>query len=70
MSVCHTVVPEIVKNKETNADEIHYQALSPDEGALVRGASSLGFVFYSRKLKEIVVKTVTNFLKFILNKFF
>lgn len=58
MSVCHTVVPELIRNKETNKDEICYQASSPDEGALVRGASSQGYVFYSLKPKEIVVKTV------------
>uniref|UniRef100_A0A915D5Y4 Phospholipid-transporting ATPase n=1 Tax=Ditylenchus dipsaci TaxID=166011 RepID=A0A915D5Y4_9BILA len=52
MSACHTVVPE-----KTEEGEMNYQASSPDEGALVRGASSLGYVFHTRKPKEIVVKT-------------
>ena len=42
LAVCHTVIPEMV---EDNPGEIIYQASSPDEGALVNGAKSLGFVF-------------------------
>ena len=54
LATCHTVVPETMEN-----GEIKYQSSSPDEGALVRGAMSQGFVFHTRKPKEIVVKTVS-----------
>ncbi|RUP47046.1 P-type ATPase, partial [Jimgerdemannia flammicorona] len=41
LSTCHTVIPE------THDDgEIVYQASSPDEGALVKGASVLGYKFH------------------------
>lgn len=53
MAVCHTVVPERDKN-----DELHYQASSPDEGALVRAAAALGFVFHTRKPRSILVSEV------------
>uniref|UniRef100_A0A4W6FKT8 Phospholipid-transporting ATPase n=1 Tax=Lates calcarifer TaxID=8187 RepID=A0A4W6FKT8_LATCA len=39
MAICHTAVPERTDGKIT------YQAASPDEGALVRAARNLGFVF-------------------------
>ncbi|XP_071786477.1 probable phospholipid-transporting ATPase IA isoform X3 [Asterias amurensis] len=44
MAVCHTVIPE----KDENSDEIIYQASSPDEGALIDAAHSLGFKFNVR----------------------
>ncbi|VDK80983.1 unnamed protein product [Litomosoides sigmodontis] len=50
MAVCHTVVPEKDKN-----GLIQYQASSPDEGALVRAAAALGFVFHARKPRSILV---------------
>ncbi|VDN35660.1 unnamed protein product [Gongylonema pulchrum] len=50
MAVCHTVVPE--KQEDGN---LRYQASSPDEGALVRGAAALGFVFHTRKPQSILV---------------
>ncbi|KAI1710667.1 cation transport ATPase (P-type) domain-containing protein [Ditylenchus destructor] len=53
MASCHTVVPE----KDQDTGELNYQSSSPDEGALVRGASQLGFVFHTRRPKEIFVKT-------------
>ncbi|KAI1710341.1 cation transport ATPase (P-type) domain-containing protein [Ditylenchus destructor] len=53
MASCHTVVPE----KDQDSGELNYQSSSPDEGALVRGASQLGFVFHTRRPKEIFVKT-------------
>uniref|UniRef100_A0A1I7XTK0 P-type phospholipid transporter n=1 Tax=Heterorhabditis bacteriophora TaxID=37862 RepID=A0A1I7XTK0_HETBA len=52
MAVCHTVVPE---NKD---GEILYQSSSPDEGALVRGAANLGFVFHTRQPQKVVVRVL------------
>ena len=43
MSVCHTVIPEKLDN-----GEILYHAASPDERALVDGASKFGYVFETR----------------------
>ncbi|EJD75125.1 phospholipid-translocating P-type ATPase [Loa loa] len=53
MAICHTVVPE--KDK---SGELQYQASSPDEGALVRAAAALGFVFHTRKPQSILVSEV------------
>lgn len=53
MAVCHTVVPE-----NTDAGEINYQASSPDEGALVRGAASQGFVFHTRTPRTVTIRAV------------
>jgi phospholipid-transporting ATPase len=50
MAVCHTVVPEL-----DNEENIKYQASSPDEGALVRGAASQGFIFSKRTPKQLTL---------------
>lgn len=50
LASCHTVIPEVLDN-----GEIKYQAASPDEGALVEGAASLGFKFSVRKPKGISI---------------
>ncbi|XP_071371262.1 probable phospholipid-transporting ATPase IA isoform X2 [Centroberyx affinis] len=50
MAVCHTAVPEKTE------DGIVYQASSPDEGALVRAASSLGFVFAGRTPDSVIIQ--------------
>jgi phospholipid-transporting ATPase len=42
LAVCHTVIPE---ENEDNPGEIIFQASSPDEGALVKGAQRLGYSF-------------------------
>jgi phospholipid-transporting ATPase len=42
LAVCHTVIPE---TSEEEPGKIIYQASSPDEGALVKGAESLGYIF-------------------------
>lgn len=42
LSVCHTVIPEQLE------DRLVYHAASPDERALVYGASNLGYVFHTR----------------------
>lgn len=49
LAVCHTVIPE----RQDDSDEIVYQASSPDEGALVKGASSLGYRFHTRRPNSI-----------------
>ncbi|KAI6207959.1 Leucyl-tRNA synthetase [Aphelenchoides besseyi] len=55
MACCHTVVPEV--DKTTN--EINYYASSQDEGALVRAAAGIGFVFYKRTPEKLVVNVDT-----------
>ncbi|OMJ21448.1 putative phospholipid-transporting ATPase DRS2 [Smittium culicis] len=42
MATCHTVIPESVDH---STSKFEYQASSPDEGALVKGAAGLGFIF-------------------------
>ncbi|XP_073518558.1 phospholipid-transporting ATPase IB isoform X4 [Phyllobates terribilis] len=49
LAVCHTVVPE----KEE--DKIIYQASSPDEGALVKGARKLGYAFTGRTPDSVII---------------
>lgn len=49
LAVCHTVIPE----QQEDSDEIIYQASSPDEGALVKGASTLGYKFHVSELMAI-----------------
>ena len=51
LAVCHTVIPEV--NEETG--DVHYQASSPDENALVQGAVALGYRFLVRRPKNITV---------------
>uniref|UniRef100_A0AAQ4QQT6 Phospholipid-transporting ATPase n=1 Tax=Gasterosteus aculeatus aculeatus TaxID=481459 RepID=A0AAQ4QQT6_GASAC len=48
LALCHTVMPE-----EKKEGELHYQAQSPDEGALVTAARNFGFVFRSRTPESI-----------------
>ncbi|XP_024919272.1 probable phospholipid-transporting ATPase IA isoform X7 [Cynoglossus semilaevis] len=50
MAICHTAVPERTEGK------ISYQAASPDEGALVRAARNLGFVFSGRTPDSVFVE--------------
>uniref|UniRef100_A0A665WK44 Phospholipid-transporting ATPase n=1 Tax=Echeneis naucrates TaxID=173247 RepID=A0A665WK44_ECHNA len=50
MAICHTAVPEHTDGKIT------YQAASPDEGALVRAARNLGFVFSGRTPDSVIVE--------------
>jgi phospholipid-transporting ATPase len=52
LATCHTVIPERDDEKPT---EIQYQAASPDEGALVEGASMLGYKFTTRRPKSVTV---------------
>lgn len=48
LAVCHTVIPEVHED-----GTIKYQAASPDEGALVEGASMLGYKFHTRKPSSV-----------------
>ncbi|TNN73046.1 putative phospholipid-transporting ATPase IA [Liparis tanakae] len=50
MATCHTAVPERIDGN------ISYQAASPDEGALVRAAQTLGFVFSGRTPDTVIVQ--------------
>ena len=49
LATCHTVIPE----KKDEKSEIKYQAASPDEGALVEGAVTLGYQFIARKPRAV-----------------
>jgi phospholipid-transporting ATPase len=51
LSTCHTVIPERGGEKEA----IKYQAASPDEGALVEGAVTLGYKFVARKPRAVKI---------------
>ncbi|XP_032231937.1 phospholipid-transporting ATPase IA isoform X2 [Nematostella vectensis] len=55
LSVCHTVVPE---RDTQNPDKIIYQAASPDEGALVKGAKKLGFSFNVRTPTSVIINAM------------
>uniref|UniRef100_A0A674KAZ7 Phospholipid-transporting ATPase n=1 Tax=Terrapene triunguis TaxID=2587831 RepID=A0A674KAZ7_9SAUR len=52
MAVCHTAVPE------REGDKIIYQAASPDEGALVRAAKHLRFVFTGRTPDSVIIDSL------------
>ena len=52
LATCHTVIPE----REDGSSEIKYQAASPDEGALVEGALSLGYRFAARKPRAVRIE--------------
>ena len=51
LATCHTVIPEQDEN-----GHIKYQAASPDEGALVEGAVQLGYKFYARKPRAVIIE--------------
>ncbi|KAG8453626.1 hypothetical protein GDO86_000310 [Hymenochirus boettgeri] len=52
MAICHTAVPE------RDGDHIIYQASSPDEGALVRAAKQLRFVFTARTPNSVIIESL------------
>ncbi|OZJ04656.1 hypothetical protein BZG36_02875 [Bifiguratus adelaidae] len=70
LTTCHTVIPEQLSEEKQNAqkgngktvekdldlDAITYQASSPDEAALVKGARDLGYTFHTRKADAIMVR--------------
>lgn len=51
LSTCHTVIPE----RGGDEKAIKYQAASPDEGALVEGAVTLGYKFIARKPRSVTI---------------
>ncbi|KZF21520.1 phospholipid-translocating P-type ATPase [Xylona heveae TC161] len=53
LATCHTVIPE---RNESSPDSIKYQAASPDEGALVEGAVTLGYQFVARKPRSVMIR--------------
>uniref|UniRef100_A0A0N5A612 Phospholipid-transporting ATPase n=1 Tax=Parastrongyloides trichosuri TaxID=131310 RepID=A0A0N5A612_PARTI len=55
MASCHTVVPEFVDMDE---DNITYQAASPDELALVKGAAKMNFIFKKRFASSIEIEVL------------
>ena len=54
MAICHTVIPE-----RTPESSLVYQASSPDEAALVKGACKLGYVFSSRTPDAVTIDVVS-----------
>ncbi|KAG7273934.1 hypothetical protein CRUP_011070, partial [Coryphaenoides rupestris] len=46
--------PALIENIQ-NHDQLIYQASSPDEGALVKGAKGLGFVFTARTPDSVII---------------
>ncbi|CAG8502478.1 453_t:CDS:10 [Ambispora gerdemannii] len=52
LAVCHTVIPE---RNEKDPNTFIYQASSPDEGALVKGASLLDYTFTTRRPKSVTI---------------
>jgi len=53
LAICHTVIPE---RDEQKGGKIKYQAASPDEGALVEGAVTLGYKFVARKPRAAIIE--------------
>ncbi|KAJ5770566.1 uncharacterized protein N7511_002617 [Penicillium nucicola] len=51
LATCHTVIPE---RNDKDPNVIKYQAASPDEGALVDGAASLGYRFTNRRPRSVI----------------
>lgn len=51
LATCHTVIPETAEN-----GSIKYQAASPDEGALVEGAVTMGYKFVARKPRAVMIE--------------
>lgn len=52
LATCHTVIPE---RRDEKPGQIKYQAASPDEGALVEGAVTLGYRFIARKPRAVTI---------------
>ncbi|KAI5863163.1 phospholipid-translocating P-type ATPase [Durotheca rogersii] len=53
LATCHTVIPE---REEEKGGKIKYQAASPDEGALVQGAVTMGYTFVARKPRSVIIE--------------
>lgn len=57
LSVCHTVIPEPNKSSQSKF-RYTYQASSPDEAALVKGAQLIGFEFLQRTSNRVVIDAI------------
>ncbi|KAJ2370861.1 aminophospholipid translocase [Coemansia sp. RSA 2610] len=55
LATCHTVIPE---QRAEAVGGIEYQASSPDEGALVKGAALAEYVFHTRRPRSITVSVM------------
>ncbi|OTF71789.1 phospholipid-transporting ATPase IA-like protein, partial [Euroglyphus maynei] len=62
LAVCHTVIPEPTQSK--NGSKFIYQASSPDEAALVKGAQKIGFEFLQRTPAKVVIDAMGKIEKF------
>ncbi|SMN19211.1 similar to Saccharomyces cerevisiae YMR162C DNF3 Aminophospholipid translocase (flippase) that maintains membrane lipid asymmetry in post-Golgi secretory vesicles [Maudiozyma saulgeensis] len=63
LALCHTCIPKQIsesKSEGHNNDTIDYEAASPDELALVKGARDLGFVVFNRSAGILTIKTYPN----------
>lgn len=54
LALCHTVIPEMDKS-----GHVTYHASSPDEDALVKGASKMGVVFKARTPNAVIIEVVS-----------
>uniref|UniRef100_A0A8D2ME71 Phospholipid-transporting ATPase n=1 Tax=Zonotrichia albicollis TaxID=44394 RepID=A0A8D2ME71_ZONAL len=52
LAICHTVMAD---TSDGECGQLHYQAASPDEGALVTAARNFGYVFLSRTQNTITI---------------
>ena len=55
LSLCSTIVPQVVETSDPAIKLIDYQGESPDEQALTYAAASYGFVVIERTTGHIVV---------------
>ncbi|XP_040446384.1 phospholipid-transporting ATPase IK [Falco naumanni] len=55
LALCHTVMVSLPNPRSSPADQLVYQAASPDEEALVMAARDLGYVFLSRTQDTITI---------------
>ncbi len=56
LSICHTVIPEAVEG----TDEVRLSASSPDEQALISGATFVGLKFFARQPGKAILKDLNN----------
>jgi phospholipid-translocating ATPase len=52
LAICHTCIPEV----DDETGKVSYEAESPDEAAFVIAARELGFEFYKRSQRSILVR--------------
>ncbi|GJM99809.1 hypothetical protein PR202_ga16944 [Eleusine coracana subsp. coracana] len=52
LAICHTCIPEV----DDETEKVSYEAESPDEAAFVIAARELGFEFYKRSQRNIIVR--------------